>query len=221
MARNIEISEGEYYHIYNRGVLKNIIFIDQRDYTRFLLLLLLFQSDTPIYNISDAVTSFLKRRELNISPKKRKEIGDNKIAELICFTMMPNHFHLIVGESREGGISRYMHKVLMAYSKYFNAKYKRSGHVFQGAYKIVHIEDNDQLLYTSAYVHKNQKELLDWKNRPEKYSWSSYQDYAIENRWGDLLSRDIVLSQFKNQEEYLNWVKDTVAKEDDDDFPKD
>ena len=72
---------------------------------------------------------------------------------------MPNHFHLIVKEVKEGGISAYMQRVLNAYTKYYNAKHDTSGHLFQGPFRAIHIADNDQLLYVSAYIHLNCREI--------------------------------------------------------------
>src|SRR3989344_9566821 len=93
--------------------------------------------------------------------------------------MMPNHFHLIVRGLEIGGIARYMQRVLCAYTKYFNTKYEKTGHLSQGPYKAVHIEDDRQLLYLSSYIHKNPKELNGWKNREQFYPWSSYRNGSI------------------------------------------
>ena len=125
---------------------------------------------------------------------------------------MPNHFHLTVKEVAEGGISQYMQRVLNAYTKYYNAKYNKFGHLFQGPYKIVHIEDNRQLLHLSAYIHRNPRELKKWRQKEDKYPWSSYQDYVFENRWGNLLSQNIISDQFESKHEYHNFVKTSTAK---------
>jgi hypothetical protein len=80
----------------------------------------------------------------------------------------------------------------------------------------VHIENDEQIMYTSAYIHKNPIELKDWKNNLEKYSWSSYQDYTLINRWGNLLSEDILLGRYiesKNIDSYKNFVETSSAKE--------
>ena len=105
-----------------------------------------------------------------------------------------------------------MQKILNAYTKYINVKYKKSGHLFQGPYKAVHIKDNRQLLHLSAYIHKNHNELREWRNKEDLYPWSSYQDYIKENRWADLLVTDIITGQFKNKKEYYQFVKTSTAK---------
>lgn len=211
--RKIRITEGEYYHLYNRGVNKQNIFLDRRDYLRFLFGVLCFQFPLPAYHIPRAVTYFIRHSAPNILDKLSTQIVAARGVELIAFTLMPNHFHLIVYESREGGISRYMQRLLDAYTKYFNAKYQKSGHLFQGPFQAVHVEDNEQLLYLSAYLHQNPRELKQWRSREEKYPWSSYQDYLEQNRWGTFLKAGIIQEQFKDAEEYQKIVQESGVKE--------
>lgn len=208
--RKTLITKGEYYHIYNRGNRKQNTFLEQQDYIRFLFTILYFQSPLPIYNISSAITYFMKHRVFNSS--KNEQVVHVRTVDLNVFTLMPNHFHLIVYEREENGISTYMQRVQNAYTKYFNNKYEMSGHLFQGPYQSVHIENNEQLLHVSAYIHRNQREISKWKNKERDYPWSSYQDYADQNRWGELLNQKIILKQFANQSEYVNFVETSGTK---------
>ena len=106
-----------------------------------------------------------------------------------------------------------MHRVQNAFGKSFNTKYEKTGHVFQGAYKAVPVTNDNQLVYLSAYIHKNPRELPQWKNKEHEYPWSSFRDYK-ENRWGLLLKPEIILERFKDFEEYKQFVKESPAKED-------
>ena len=126
---------------------------------------------------------------------------------------MPNHFHLILKETKEGGISKFMQRLADAYAKYFNSRYDRTGHLFGGRFQSVHVNRNAYLNYLSAYVHLNPKELLKWKRREIDYPWSSFQDFVFENRWGDFLSTEILLGQFKDGKEYKSFVEETPIKE--------
>ena len=213
-AKDITIVPGEHYHLYVRGVAKQDLFLDTRDYVRIIFLLLYFQSLAQIHNIGVTVTHFIKQGVFNVGDKKEREILDNKNVELVAFTIMPNHIHLIVQELDEGGIPQYMKRVLGGYAKYFNIKYKKTGHVFQGSYNAVHIENNEQLLYVSAYIHLNQRELKTWRNKESEYPWSSYKDYVCKNRWKNFLTTKIILEQFKNPNEYKESVEESGAKED-------
>src|SRR5207237_1342011 len=105
-----------------------------------------------------------------------------------------------------------MQRVLNGYTKYFNTKYEKSGHHFQGPYKAVHVSSNDQLLYLSTYIHRNPRELPQWRGREHLYPWSSYQDTVTENRWGKLLTPEILLEQFDSKEDYSNFINTSTAK---------
>lgn len=210
--RNIEISVDEGYHIYNRGAHKRITFHDTADYARFLFLILFLQSPFTFDQVSRPVHRFVKHRVFDIAEADVSEIVGERYVELLSFCLMPNHFHLIVREIEESGTARYMQRVLNGYTKYYNAKYEASGHLFQGPYKAVHVESNEQLLHLSAYVHRNPRELPGWKDKEHTYAWSSYQDYIDENRWGDLLSTGLILEQFETKNEYHEFVHSSTTK---------
>ncbi len=211
--RKIHIAQGEYYHIFNRGNNRQVIFLDEHDKIRFLFLIIYLQSPLFFENLNRQIFHFLKNKLFNINKDVENQITNKRYVELINFALMPNHFHLTVHEFKEKGIAQYMQRVLCAYTKYFNNKYKKSGHLFQGPYKAVHIEDNNQLLYLSTYIHRNPRGLPGWKNKEHLYQWSSYQDYIKENRWDKLLKQDIILNQFSNKKEYCSFAKSSPAKE--------
>ncbi len=205
----------EYYHIYNRGMQKQPIFETDKDRLRFLFLLFVFQGKNSIKNINREIKQNVQSSTLHILPELEKEILKERTVELVSFCLMPNHFHLQILEKTEGGIPKYMQRVLTAYTKYFNVRHQKSGHLLQGSYKSVLMEDDLQLMHTSAYIHKNPNELIQWKNKYEKYPWSSIQDYLFENRFGKLLSTNIILDRYKNDktDSYRNFVKTSSAKE--------
>jgi putative transposase len=210
--RDIQIAPGEYYHVFNRGVRKQITFHDTNDWFRFLFTILYFQSPVNFPNISRLSKQLVQPSVLNIDKKIVEKIIEDRYIELVSFCLMPNHFHLILKEEKEGGIAQYMQRVQNSYTKYYNTKYEKSGHLFQGSYKAVHIENNNQLLHVSAYVHRNPRELPFWHNKEDKYAYSSYQDFVHENRWNKLLAVDIIFGQFANKEEYHDFVKTSGTK---------
>jgi len=162
--------------------------------------------------MSRPVKQFVKHSVFNIDQETQQKISKDKFMELTSFCLMPNHFHLMVKEIEENGIARYMQRVLNSYTKYYNTKYNKSGHLFQGPYKIVHVENNDQLLYLSAYIHRNPRELKDWFKKENIYPWSSYQDMTKKNRFEKLLVTDIINGQFENKKEYEKFLKTSPAK---------
>ncbi len=210
--RKVKIALGEYYHIYNRGNNKQETFLDTRDWIRFLFLIIYDQSSQIFYNLGRQVSHFVRHSVFNIDNNCLEKINKSRSVELVSFALMPNHYHLLVRESSENGISTYMQRVQNAYTKYFNTKYKKSGHLFQGPFQVVHVKTNNQLLYLSAYIHRNPRDIAGWKTKEDKYPWSSYQDCAGFNRWNKLLEHQVLTKQFKNSNEYRIFIETNPAK---------
>src|SRR3989344_8208265 len=210
--RKTNLATGEYYHIFNRGNNKQRIFYDDKDRIRFLLLLFVFQSSLCVENVSRFTSGFLKGKTINIG-KLEDRIIRNRMVKLINFVFMPNHFHLTLLQVKNTGISKFMQKILQGHTKYMNLRYGTVGHIFQGPFKAVHIEDNEQLLHLSAYIHRNPRELRGWINKENRFPWSSYQDYGKENRWGEFLSAKVITNQFRTTREYRDFVDSSGTKE--------
>ena len=208
----VSISPGEHYHIFNRGVNKQVIFLNTAEYIRMLFLILFLQAPIPFPNVGRQVGYFQRNKNFKVNQVDLTKIIKKRQIELCAFAIMPNHVHLLLHELKEGGISAYMQRIEIAYTKYFNIKHERSGYLFQGPFQSVHVVSNEQLLHLSAYIHLNPTELTLWKKKPADYPWSSYQDFAAHNRWGELLSTEILLGQFKNQNGYVEFVETSGAK---------
>lgn len=211
-ARNI--APGEYYHLFNRGAHRMNVFREKRDWVRFLLLILYMQSPRSVKNLVRYVTQEAPTIGFLFPLKEQEAMVRERFVELTAFCIMPNHFHLLLKEVEEGGTARYMQRVLNSYSKYYNEKYQSSGHVFQGRYKSVHVKDDRQLVYLSAYIHRNPRELRAWKNKEFEYPYSSLQDYTKANRWGGLIVPDIIATQFgmTKDSNYADFVRTSTAK---------
>lgn len=179
MQRGLEFSTGEYYHVYSRGVEKRKIFLDERDHQRFVSLLCVANSVTPVH------LSKHQGRSLMEIP-----LGDS-VTEIGAWCLMPNHFHLLLKEKTDSAISLFMKKLLTGYSMYFNAKYRRKGTLFEGNFEARHLNTDRYLKYQYAYIHLNPVGIIDtgWKEKNIKdkveakkflvsYKYSSYQDYA-------------------------------------------
>ncbi len=192
MQRREIITTGEYYHIFNRGVDKKIIFKQKGDYSRFLMSLIYFNTEAPIQ----------MRSEEKVLPKDKERLVD-----VVAFCPDPNHFHLILKENKENGIATFMKKIGTGHAMYFNKKYNRSGFLFQGRFKSVHINSNDQLLYASAYVNCNSQ--IHGIEEAEKYPWCSFPEYL--GRKGIGCQKDEILQQFKAAEEYKAFCMEKVV----------
>ena len=188
------------------------IFRDPADRARFIYILLECQFEEALNNVSRNSKKLLKEKKLILKEK----IGQRKkLIALHFFILMDNHYHLSVQEIVDTGISTYMQKVMTSYAKYFNLKYKESGHLFEGPFQAIHVKTNNQLLHLSAYIHKNCSNIKGWKGREENYFWSSYWDHVRENRWGSYLDTTPILEQFATPKEYETFVTETEIKEKD------
>lgn len=211
--RKTEFAPDEHYHLCVRGNNKQPIFRSHADRTRLLFLITHLQSPENFQNIHRIVADHARTGSWAIEENILKKIIDTRYIALEAFAFMSNHIHLVVREQDENGITHYMQRALTAYAKFFNTKYQTVGHVFQGPYRAVHVENNDQLLYLSTYVHRNPRELPGMAGKEQQYRWSSYQDYVAHNRFGDLLDRSLVLDQFKSVNDYRDFVNSSIAKE--------
>ena len=205
---------GEYFHIFNRGAHRQGIFKERADWLRFLFGVLYYQSPIQFPHVGRYTSTFESQFGFDVSDKIFQNVLNKRAVELVCFCLMSNHFHLLVKETTESGIANYMQRLLVAYTMYFNTRYESSGHVFQGRYKAVHIESDKQLMYLSAYIHRNPRELSEWKGKEAESPWSSLHDYVKENRWGGLIVPEIILGQFEGTEKsnYADFVKTSTAK---------
>jgi len=219
--RKVDFIEGEYYHIYNRGNSKQKIFLDEKDRERFLKLLYLCNSKQRIDFNNDIV-----KRKINAWDFEKGE----SIVNIGAWVLMPNHFHLYITPKTEArlpfsnAVTNFMHRVLTAYSKYFNAKHQRTGSLFEGKFKSVHIENDTQAKYLFSYIHLNPIKLVDskWKKQGIKnkkeaieflnsYKWSSYLDYLeIVRQENKIFDRVNFLNYFKTkrdfQKEIFEWI---------------
>lgn len=208
------IAENEYYHVYNRGAQKLTIFKESSDWIRFIFLALYMQSPHQIPNALRYARKDSIGEGFPVPLKDLELILNTRMVELVGFCLMPNHFHLIVLEKDKDGIARYMQRVNTGYTMYFNKKYKTSGHVFQGRYQTVRVDSDEQLMHLSAYIHRNPRELKAWRGKEEQYPYSSLQDYIDKNRWGNLISTDIIAGRFENtpKSNYRDFVRTSPAK---------
>ncbi|EKE05024.1 MAG: hypothetical protein ACD_19C00426G0046 [uncultured bacterium] len=177
------------YHIYNRGVEKRKIFLDEQDYKVFLTCLKQYLSNPetePKRQVLQGLTL-----QYHVSKNYYVEI------ELLSFCLMPNHIHLLIKQKNKDSIKKFTQSLFTRYAIYFNRKYKRSGPLFQGVYKATDVINMDYLLDLSRYIHKNPLKFT--KNLTQSYS--SYSTYLGLNNtaW---LNKNIVLDYF-NQSSFM------------------
>lgn len=188
-------ADNSFYHIFNRGVEKRKIFLDDQDYRMFMYYL-------EIYTLSlDKI--LVKHPKLPIR-LYNKNLEQN--VDIISYCLMPNHFHLLIKQKKADGISTLLKQLTNAYTFYFNNKYKRVGSLMQGTFKAVNISDNDLLLHISRYIHLNP--VVAGIADLEKYQWSSFGSYVKETE--GVCKKEVILSQFPSISSYTKFHLDQV-----------
>jgi len=206
-ARYCPLVNDYYYHVFNRGVNKQPIFNGVTDYKRAVNIL-------RFYNCKDYPIRFSKF--LLLSSDQRKEIwarlsNSQKHADIISYCFMPNHFHLLLKQNIDNGISKFLANFQNSYTKYFNIKNDRTGHLLQGQFKAVRVDSEEQLLHVSRYIHLNPfssgvvKKTTDLLN----YTWSSFAEYVTGNQF-EICSKSIIYSSFNDRQKYKNFVFDNA-----------
>jgi len=219
--RKVSFASDEYYHIYNRGNSKQKIFLDKKDYSRFLQLIFLCNSHKNInfrdfFKTNDDIFSF--------------DRGDT-LVDIGAYCLMPNHFHLLFKEKKDKNISIFMQKLATSYVMYFNKKYNRSGSLFEGKFKSQHINSDRYLKYIFSYIHLNPVKLIDSKWREmgikdknkafnfcKQYPYSSLATLKNNKVLGNqcILNKDPFPGYFLNFEEYqveiFEWLDFSLGK---------
>ena len=202
VMRKVKFSVNEHYHIYNRGVDKRDIFMDAEDVARFFTCMSTFNSVDPVGSIYE--NSFRDNGELGSRAPK--------LVEFIAYCLNQNHYHFIIEPLTDDGVQKFMHKLSTGYTNYFNEKYKRSGSLFQGKYKAIHVSSNEYLLHLSVYVNLNykvHKELnKEWMKKINISSFKEYTDKVTKS----FCFKSIILEQFRNLEDYKHFCNITLPE---------
>jgi len=209
----------EIYHVLNRSMDKRKIFLDKQDYFRFI-------HDLFEFNNEDLVnTTFyaFKRSKDNVLEGRKKE--RKLLVDIHAFTIMPNHYHLLLSPKIENGIVKFMQKLGAGYVRYFNIKYKRKGTIFEGRYKHILVEKEPHFYHLPYYIHLNPLdiEFPEWRvgklrnyNKAmeflNNYRWSSHLDYSGKNNFPSVTNREFLLDVFGGKEKYAKsiekWLKE-------------
>jgi putative transposase len=216
MPRRIQIAPFEYYHLYQRGVDGRLVFEDEEDYLRFIVLLF-FANSTERVNLRSV-------RDRTFADQFVAE-GTEKIVDIGAYCLMPNHFHVLVREIGEGGISKYMQKLMTAYTMYFNKKYGRKGSLFGSGYRAEHVTDDRHLKYLFAYIHLNPLSLHDpnWRKKGvtnkktvqgylQEYIYSGYLDWCGGDRSQcSILSPESFPQYFEEPDSFSEFIQEWVS----------
>lgn len=216
--RKDAFAPGEYYHIYNRVIFNMAEFESHKNAERLNRSFLLANS-----MMSGTAFDFLRDNKNNIEQAVKIAKTGEKLVDVICYAIMPDHYHLLVKEIKEGGIINFVHKCNISISKYINISQDRKGPLFESRFKSKHVVDNKYLVHLSAYIHLNPLDIIsgkEWrkhklknwasvKNRLLNYNWSSLTSFLDSSCRNEIISgQEIILDQFDNGKDYENYLKD-------------
>ena len=224
--RRIKFTKGGIYHIFNRGVEKRDIFQDDSDRWRFIQGLYLFNDKEVSTNLLWRLEH--EKGELNFRTL-RDFLGRNQqerkpLVRIMADCLMPNHYHLILEEIEENGISNFMHKLGTGYTGYFNKKRERVGSLFQGTFKAILVNKDLYLQYLLIYLNViNPGELIEPKLKEkgvnnvnaimkfaENYPWSTHQEY-LGDRNSVIVDKGVLGEFFPEPIKYQEFAEDVLS----------
>lgn len=205
--RKVILTNEEIYHVFNRGIELRSTFTDRREFLRGILSIDFYRFNNSFLGLAKALNLNLELRENYLLKLKQ---DDKKLVNIIAYCLMPNHFHFLLKQKIENGISKFMSNFTNSYTRYFNTKNKRVGPLFQGTFKSVYIESDEQLLHVSRYIHLNP--VVSYVIKEQElvtYSWSSLPEYLGLTK-EKICDKEIVLNQFPSRESYRKFVHDQI-----------
>lgn len=202
--RKTPLVTGEIYHIFNKGIDGRITFNDVMDFDRAL-------KTARYYRFSSTPMKLSQFLDLNVESrlKLEKNINGEKIVSIICYCIMPNHFHFTLKQEVDGGISRFISQFVNSYTRYFNTRNKRIGQLFLDRFKNVLVDTDSQALHLSRYIHLNPYSSNIVNNLKDlcNYKWSSLPEYLGKIN-DNICDKDIILSNFSEIPKYKKFVLD-------------
>jgi len=205
-GRKTPLVTGETYHLVNRGISEQPIFLRDKDYKRGLETIFYYQNTRIPLRYSFFMRLPQKRRQELLTSLKRKK---DFLIEIIAYCLMPNHIHLLVSQLKDRGISKFMSNFSNSYTRYFNTRWDRRGPIFQGRFKAIRIETDEQIVHVSRYIHINPYTsfIVKTLKQLENYPYSSLAEYTGSSK-RNLCQKKLVLSDFPNHASYKKFVFD-------------
>lgn len=224
MLRKEKFAPGEYYHIYNRTLFNIPVFKDAKNCARLMQAFLLANS-TKSSQAFEYIRNNSKPTTVVGLIDKALEIARNgeKLVDVLCYAIMPNHYHILLKENIENGITNFVHRCNISVAKYINTKTERRGPLFESLFKSKHIAKNDYLLHLSLYIHLNPLDFLvgkqwrehkikNWnqnRNKLINYPYSSLKNFLDATYENKIISgTEIITEQFKDAKEYESFLRE-------------
>ena len=204
-----EFTPNTYYHLYNRGVEKRMIFMYSQDYSvalSYLKTYLTPKDEKGLRSLLADPTSTSRQKDQALKMLRLNNFSDT--LTLVSYCLMPNHFHILAYQTEEDTIDRFMNSFGTRYSMYFNAKYHRVGPLYQGLYKAVRVDTDEQFLHLTRYIHRNPIALASQGTPLQSYNYSSYPQY-LDLSHAAWVHPEVILKYFQKSGRlgYLKFVE--------------
>jgi len=204
--RKTIFTNGEVYHVFNLGVEKRPTFTDKREYYRAFLTLDFYRHEGMSAGLAQILKLDFEKRNFFLS---QLAIQEKKLVDIFGYCLMPNHFHLLMKQLVDGGISTFVGNFTNSYTRYFNTKHKRIGHLFQGVFKAVRIEDDEQLIHVLRYIHINPVvSSVIRETNIDSYLYSSFSEYLGIKK--GFCNKELVLKYFSSIEKLRAFTYDQI-----------
>lgn len=204
--RFVPFVTGQTYHVFNRSVVRQPIFLNTPYYLRMLDVINYYRFDSPDIRFSHYHRLPVKQKA---EVMQQLELSHKPLIEILAFCLMPNHIHFLVHQIEENGIPRFMKRIQNSYAKYFNTKTKRSGALFQAMFKCVRMESDEQFLHVSRYIHLNPYTsfLIKDVSLLKDYLWSSYASYMEVHSHG-FVTTELIKNHFADTQQIQAFTED-------------
>lgn len=205
-ARKDPLVNGQYYHILNRSIAKFTIFNSADDYSRFVELITLYRYKDFNYRYSAFKEMTIENQQAIIN-----SLSKECHVEIISYCLMPTHFHLLLKQNTDNGITKFMSKILNSYTRYFNTKHHRKGPLWEGHFKNVLVKSDEQLLHLTRYIHLNPSSA-DIVDNPFDWDYSSLAEYTDSSLSGICYFTTLVDLSPKQYKKFVLDQKDYQRK---------
>ncbi|MDP2649375.1 MAG: transposase [bacterium] len=200
--RNPILANGEIYHVFNRSVGKELIFTSKRNLSKIFEIINYYRFPQKI--------RLSKFKSLPKDQRETYKLAFNKelpLIEIYAYSFMPNHYHLLLKQTREQGIVRFVSNCQNSFAKYFNIKNSRDGTLLQNSFKAKRVENDEQFIHISKYIHLNPvtSYIINVDDLTD-YPWTSFIYYARDQE-SEFINQEYLLNFFKCNEDYIELIR--------------
>lgn len=203
-VRKTPLVTGEIYHVFNRGIDKREIFLNDSYYWRAYQTLNFYQ-----YSDKPTRLSYFLRLPNSLKESTNFSSWGDKLVSIFAYCLMPNHYHLLLRQNIDFGISKFIGDFTNSYTKYFNARNNRVGPLLLDDFQNVLVDSEEQFLHTSRYIHLNpySSSLVDSTKKLLSYEWSSLIEYVKASNQ-PICDKKMVMNSFGAKDKYKDFIFD-------------